>query len=169
MIAHSHPMYRSYPITVENIEVSEKDIDVMKQFPFRVWKESCAYDETKYLHLNIPLLRIHPVAIVNFNDENVLNLLFPILSSDPKSKQTFLISNISLLCYKYSLFCILDYGKKKEARIWDQIIFPYTKIESSDSIWNVIPIQVMAVLRDQNIIKKPKRPNLNTNWSSLVK
>ena len=51
MIAHSHPMYRSYPITVENIEVSEKDIDVMKQFPFRVWKESCAYDETKYLHL----------------------------------------------------------------------------------------------------------------------
>ena len=69
------------------------------------------------------------------------------------------------------MFCILNYGKKKEARIWEQIIFPYTKIESSDSIWNVIPIQVMAVLRDQNIIKKPKRPNLiqtqtGVHWSN---
>ena len=127
MIAHSHPMYRSYPITVENIEVSEKDIDVMKQFPFRVWKESCAYDETKYLHLNIPLLRIHPVAIVNFNDENVLNLLFPILSSDPKSKQTFLISNISLLFYKYSLFCILNYGKKRRQEFGSKLSFHISK------------------------------------------
>ena len=89
MIAHSHSMYRRYPITVENIEASEKDTDVMKQFSFRVWKESGAYEETKYLYLNIPLLGIHPIAIDNFNNENILNLLFPILSSDPNSKQTY--------------------------------------------------------------------------------
>ena len=80
MIAHSHPMYRRYPIEVENIEASEKDTDVMKQFPFRVWKESGAYKETEYVHLNIPILGKHPVGIVTFNNENVLNLLFPILS-----------------------------------------------------------------------------------------
>ena len=61
----------------------------MKQFPFRVWKESGAYEETDYVHLNIPILEKHPVGIVTFNNENVLNLLFPILSSDPKSKQIF--------------------------------------------------------------------------------
>ena len=87
MIAHSHPMYRRYPIEVENIEAFEKDTDAMKQFPFRVWKESGAYKETEYVHLNIPILGKHPVGIDTFNNENVLNLLFPILSSDPKSSK----------------------------------------------------------------------------------
>ena len=37
MIAHSHPVHRRYSIKFENIEASEKDTEVMKQFPFRAW------------------------------------------------------------------------------------------------------------------------------------
>ena len=101
MIAHSHPMYRRYPIEVEKIEASEKDTDVMKQFPFRVWKESGAYKETEYVHLNIPILGKHPVGIVTFNIENVLNLLFPILSSDPKSSKYFGFSKTYILNFLF--------------------------------------------------------------------
>ena len=126
MIAHSHPMHRRYSIEFENIEASEKDTEVMKQFPFRAWnwKVSSGYEEMEYVHFNIPILGIHPVAILTFNDENVLNPIFPILSSDSKSKQIFLISNISILFHKYSLFYVLDYDNKKEARIWGINQFP---------------------------------------------
>ena len=85
---------------------------------------SGGYEVPEYVHLYIPILGIHPVAIVTFNDENVLNLIFPILSLDSKSKQIFLISNISILFHKYSLFYVLDYDNKKEARIWEINQFP---------------------------------------------
>ena len=126
MIAHSHPMHRRYSIEFENIEASEKDTEVMKQFPFRAWnwKVSSGYEEMEYVHFIIPILGIHPVAIVTFNDENVLNPIFPILRSDSKRKQIFLISNISILFHKYSLFYVLDYDNKKEARFWEINQFP---------------------------------------------
>ena len=42
--------------------------------------------ETQYVLLDIPKLGTHPVAIVTLKEENVINLRFPVLSSDRNSK-----------------------------------------------------------------------------------
>ena len=85
LIAHSHREYRGHPIKAENFEGFKEDTDTMKRFPLRAWTDS-AYHETQYVHLEIPKLGLHPVAIVTLKDENVLNLRFPVLSSDRNSK-----------------------------------------------------------------------------------
>ena len=58
-------------------------------FTFRAWTDS-AYLETQYVLLDIPKLGTHPVAIVTLKDENVVNLRFPVLSSDRNSKSIFI-------------------------------------------------------------------------------
>jgi len=85
LIAHSHREYRGHPIKAENFEGFKEDTETMKRFPLRAWTDS-AYHETQYVHLEIPKLGLHPVAIVTLKDENVLNLRFPVLSSDRNSK-----------------------------------------------------------------------------------
>ena len=76
---------RGHPIKAENFEGFKEDTETMKRFPLRAWTDS-AYHETQYVHLEIPKLGLHPVAIVTLKDENVLNLRFPVLSSDRNSK-----------------------------------------------------------------------------------
>jgi len=136
LIAHSHREYRGHPIKAENFEGFKEDTDTMKRFPLRAWTDS-AYHETQYVHLEIPKLGLHPVAIVTLKDENVLNLRFPVLSSDRN-----------------------NHGHKKFGRLWEQLIFPYDKIKNAYSCWHITPIQIVAELRDPNKLKKPKRPDL---------
>ena len=85
--------YRGHPIKAENFEGFKEDTDTMKRFPLRAWTDS-AYHETQYVHLEIPKLGLHPVAIVTLKDENVLNLRFPVLSSDRNSKCKNLINGL---------------------------------------------------------------------------
>ena len=72
-------------IKAENFEGFKEDNEVMKRWPLRAWTDS-AYTETQYVLLDIPKLGTHPVAIVTLKDENVINLRFPVLSSDRNSK-----------------------------------------------------------------------------------
>ena len=85
LIAHSHREYRGTMIKAENFEGFKEDNEVMKRWPLRAWTDS-AYTETQYVLLDIPKLGTHPVAIVTLKDENVINLRFPVLSSDRNSK-----------------------------------------------------------------------------------
>ena len=90
--------YRGHPIKAENFEGFKEDTDTMKRFPLRAWTDS-AYHETQYVHLEIPKLGLHPVAIVTLKDENVLNLRFPVLSSDRNSKWKNLKNGLNLYLY----------------------------------------------------------------------
>lgn len=85
LIAHSHREYRGTMIKAENFEGFKEDNDNMRRWPLRAWTDS-AYNETTYTLLDIPKLGTHPVAIVTLKDENVINLRFPVLSSDRNSK-----------------------------------------------------------------------------------
>ncbi len=85
LIAHSHREYRSTMIKAENFEGFKEDNEAMRRWPLRAWTDS-AYSETQYVLLDIPKLGTHPVAIVTLRDENVINLRFPVLSSDRNSK-----------------------------------------------------------------------------------
>ena len=75
-------------IKAENFEGFKEDNEVMKRWPLRAWTDS-AYAETQYVLLDIPKLGTHPVAIVTLKEENVINLRFPVLSSDRNSKLKF--------------------------------------------------------------------------------
>ena len=88
LIAHSHREYRGTMIKAENFEGFKEDNEVMKRWPLRAWTDS-AYAETQYVLLDIPKLGTHPVAIVTLKEENVINLRFPVLSSDRNSKLKF--------------------------------------------------------------------------------
>jgi len=136
LIAHSHREYRGTMIKAENFEGFKEDNEVMKKWPLRAWTDS-AYSETQYVLLDIPKLGTHPVAIVTLREENVINLRFPVLSSDRN-----------------------NHGHKKFGRLWEQIIFPYEKLKTAYSHWHITPIQIVAELRDPNKLKKPKRPDL---------
>ena len=94
LIAHSHREYRGTMIKAENFEGFKEDTEAMKRWPLRAWTDS-AYNETQYVLLDIPKLGTHPVAIVTLKDENVINLRFPVLSSDRNSK--FLLQTYSSL------------------------------------------------------------------------
>lgn len=136
LIAHSHREYRGTMIKAENFEGFKEDLEAMKRWPLRAWTDS-AYLETQYVLLDIPKLGTHPVAIVTLKDENVVNLRFPVLSSDRN-----------------------NHGHKKFGRLWEQIIFPYDRLKTAYAHWHITPIQVVAELRDPNKLKKPKRPDL---------
>jgi len=136
LIAHSHREYRGTMIKAENFEGFKEDNEVMKRWPLRAWTDS-AYAETQYVLLDIPKLGTHPVAIVTLKEENVINLRFPVLSSDRN-----------------------NHGHKKFGRLWEQIIFPYEKLKTAFAHWHITPIQIVAELRDPNKLKKPKRPDL---------
>jgi len=136
LIAHSHRECRGTMIKAENFEGFKEDNEVMKRWPLRAWTDS-AYAETQYVLLDIPKLGTHPVAIVTLKEENVINLRFPVLSSDRN-----------------------NHGHKKFGRLWEQIIFPYEKLKTAFAHWHITPIQIVAELRDPNKLKKPKRPDL---------
>lgn len=85
LIAHSHREYRGHSIIAHNFEGFKEDNESMKRWPLRAWTDS-AYNESLYVRLDIPKLGNHPVAIVTLRDENVINLRFPVLSSDRNSK-----------------------------------------------------------------------------------
>merc|ERR1719278_2186150 len=136
LIAHSHREYRGSMIKAENFEGFKEDNEVMKRWPLRAWTDS-AYSETQYVLLDIPKLGTHPVAIVTLKEENVINLRFPVLSSDRN-----------------------NHGHKKFGRLWEQIVFPYEKLKTAYAHWHITPIQIVAELRDPNKLKKPKRPDL---------
>jgi len=136
LIAHSHREYRGTMIKAENFEGFKEDNEVMKRWPLRAWTDS-AYSETQYVLLDIPKLGTHPVAIVTLKEENVINLRFPVLSSDRN-----------------------NHGHKKFGRLWEQIVFPYEKLKTAYAHWHITPIQIVAELRDPNKLKKPKRPDL---------
>lgn len=136
LIAHSHREYRSTMIKAENFEGFKEDNEAMRRWPLRAWTDS-AYSETQYVLLDIPKLGTHPVAIVTLRDENVINLRFPVLSSDRN-----------------------NHGHKKFGRLWEEIVFPYDKLKNAHLHWQITPIQIVAELRDPNKLKKPKRPDL---------
>lgn len=136
LIAHSHREYRGTMIKAENFEGFKEDNDNVRRWPLRAWTDS-AYNETTYTLLDIPKLGTHPVAIVTLKDENVINLRFPVLSSDRN-----------------------NHGHKKFGRLWEEIIFPFDKVKTAYLHWHITPIQIVAELRDPNKLKKPKRPDL---------
>jgi hypothetical protein len=84
-IVHSHREYRGTAIKAEHFEGFKEDSEALRRFPLRAWTDS-SYHDTKYCFLDIPKLGSHPVAIVQMRDENVINLRFPVLSSDRNSK-----------------------------------------------------------------------------------
>ena len=72
-------------IKAEHFEGFKDDTKAMKKWPLRAWTDS-AYNKTKYIMMNIPKLGNHLVAMVTLKDENIINLRFPMLSSDRESK-----------------------------------------------------------------------------------
>ncbi len=85
LLVHSHREYRCTAITADTFDGFKEDREGTKRWPLRAWTDS-SYHETQYRMLDIPKLGVHRVAIVQLKDENVINLRFPVLSSDRNSK-----------------------------------------------------------------------------------